>query len=160
MGGSLLQLIAKGPQDDYLTVNPDISYFKTVYRRPTHFSIEPIPCYFTGETNFGNLISCQIPRKGDLINRIWLEIELPESNNDWYWVPYPGLRLIKEIWIEIGGQVIHKLYSDWLYIWNELTLSIGKKERWNECIGSSNISSSCSKLMIPIPFWFSKENVI
>jgi hypothetical protein len=43
------------------------------------------------------------------------------------WVDSVGLRLIKNVEIEIGGQRIDKHYADWMYIWNELSLPVGKR---------------------------------
>ena len=45
------------PRDMYLTGNPQITFFKSVYRRHTNFAIESIKNIFNGNTNFGNEIS-------------------------------------------------------------------------------------------------------
>ena len=71
MGGGLLQLVAYGAQDVYLTGNPQITFFKVVYRRHTNFAIEAIQ-QTSMETNIGISVSCQISRNGDLINRMYL----------------------------------------------------------------------------------------
>ena len=77
-GGGLLQLVAMGKQDTFLTGNPQISFFKMVYRRHTNFAIESQPMYFDGTANFGQRISCLIPRRGDLLGKIYLEVLLPQ----------------------------------------------------------------------------------
>ena len=69
MGGGLLQLVAYGAQDVYLTGNPQITFFKTVYRRHTNFSLESIQQTFNGNVELGNRITCQISRNGDLIHK-------------------------------------------------------------------------------------------
>ena len=51
MPGGLLQLAAYGAQDFYLTGNPQISFFKTVYRRYTNFAMEFYT--LTSENNVG-----------------------------------------------------------------------------------------------------------
>jgi hypothetical protein len=73
MGGGLLQLVAYGAQDVYLTGNPQITFFKAVYRRHTNFSIEAIEQTFNGQPSFGSRVTCQISRNGELINRIYLQ---------------------------------------------------------------------------------------
>ena len=80
MGGGLLQLVAYGAQDVYLTGNPQITFFKTVYRRHTNFSIESIKQTFNGTADFGNEVSTTIQRNADLIGKIYLETTLPEIN--------------------------------------------------------------------------------
>ena len=69
-GGGLLQLVATGKQDLFLTGNPQISFFKMVYRRHTNFATESQAMYFDGTPNFGQRITCLIPRRGDLLGRV------------------------------------------------------------------------------------------
>jgi len=83
MGGGLLQLVAYGAQDVYLTGNPQITFFKVVYRRHTNFAMEAIQQTFSGTPDFGSTVSCQISRNGDLIHRSYLQVELPAlTGND------------------------------------------------------------------------------
>ena len=67
MGGGLLQLYTKGPQDKFLTGNPTITFFKKVYRKHTNLAVEEMDQVFIGEKKFGNRIRCKIERKGDLL---------------------------------------------------------------------------------------------
>ena len=160
MGGGLLQLVAYGAQDVYLTGNPQITFFKVVYRRHTNFAVEAIQQTFSGIPNFGNTVYCQISRNGDLINRAYLEVTLPALATPDKFVNYVGLRLLKAVTIEIGGQQIDKHYSDWLYIWNELSLPIGKRYAWEQMVGADQditgeygLSTGVT-LFIPLEFWF------
>jgi hypothetical protein len=157
MGGGLLQLVAYGAQDVYLTGNPQITFFKVVYRRHTNFAMEAIQQTFSGIPNFGNTVYCQISRNGDLINRAYLEVTLPAmtANSGEKYVNYIGLRLLKSVTIEIGGQQIDKHYSDWLYIWNELSLPIGKRFAWEQMVGADqDITNDGVTLFVPLEFWF------
>jgi hypothetical protein len=114
MTGGLLQLVAYGAQDIYLTGNPQITFFKVVYRRHTNFALESIENVFSGVARFGNRVTCQLSRNGDLINRVYLVATLPtlkanytaSIDNQPKWVKSVGLRLVQNIWIEIGGQQI------------------------------------------------------
>ena len=163
MGGGLLQLVAYGAQDVYLTGNPQITFFKVAYRRHTNFAMEAIQQTFSGTADFGNTVTCQISRNGDLIHRAYLQVQLPNitTATNHKFVNYVGLRLLKSVTIEIGGQQIDKHYSDWLYIWNELTLPIGKRYAWEAMIGADNdITSgdtSGATLHIPLEFWFCRQ---
>ena len=160
-------LVAYGLENIYLTDDPQITYFKLVYRRHTNFSIEPIPQYFNITANFSNRVSSIISKNGDLINKIYLVITLPIINNlpsdiVMRWVDNIGYMLIKTVEIEVGGQVIDKHYSDWLYIWNELNKTNNQRGIDN-MIGNIPILNSYSNsknstiLYVPLQFWFCKN---
>ena len=135
MGGGLMQLVAYGAQDIYLTGNPQITFFKVVYRRHTNFSMESIKQTFSGTAGYGRDVTSTISRNGDLISRIWLEhmpdITPPVSNpTEWLtsgvgnvhgYVPNYGHALIKEVELEIGGQTIDKHTGQWMQAWSDLT---------------------------------------
>ena len=114
MGGGLLQLVAYGAQDVYLTGNPQITFFKVVYRRHTNFSIESIKQTFNGSADFGQEFSSTIQRSGDLVSRMYLETTLPSINisngvtsgtsyKAFRWLNWIGHVLIKDVNINIGG---------------------------------------------------------
>jgi len=166
MGGGLLQLVAYGAQDVYLTGNPQITFFKVVYRRHTNFAIEAIQQTFNGTPGYGQSVNCQISRNGDLINRVYLQVVLPQISGisadiaaGVRYVNYIGLRLINSVVIEIGGQQIDKHYSDWLYIWNELSLPLGKRYGYDTMVGADKDITSYNEttLYIPLEFWFCRN---
>jgi len=166
MGGGLLQLVAYGAQDVYLTGNPQITFFKVVYRRHTNFAIEAIEQTATGNSSLGSRVSFQITRNGDLIHRVYFYgvIKNTSSTHAVALVPNFGQKLLKTIELEIGGQRIDKHYSEWLYIWNELSLPIGKRDGYNVMVGanSRNIatklaSSQSYELYVPLEFWFCRN---
>ncbi|AYV79601.1 MAG: NCLDV major capsid protein [Faunusvirus sp.] len=80
MPGGLIQLASYGAQDIFLTGNPEITFFKIVYRRHTNFSIESIEESFEGIVNFGETLHCTLSNPGDLVYRMYLRVELPEIN--------------------------------------------------------------------------------
>jgi len=161
MGGGLLQLVAYGAQDVYLTGNPQITFFKVVYRRHTNFAIEAIQQTFNGTPTFGNRVTCQISRNGDLIHRVYLSvIDYTSGSTAAETVcPYFGLRLINYVEIEIGGQKIDKHYSHWMYVWNELSLPQSKKEAYQKMVGANKTLGKLDKanLYIPLEFWFCRN---
>jgi hypothetical protein len=126
MGGGLMQLVAYGAQDIYLTGNPQITFFKVVYRRHTNFSMESIEQTFNGTAAFDSAVDCTIARNGDLIHKMYIEYSpsavLTTSGGGAKNVhANVGHTLLKEMELEIGGQRIDKHYSHWLTTWNELT---------------------------------------
>jgi len=157
MGGGLLQLVAYGAQDVYLTGNPQITFFKVVYRRHTNFAIESIEQTFNGAADFGRRVTCTISRNGDLIHRMYLQVDLPAltGSNGPSWVDFVGLAMIKNVEIEIGGQRIDKMYGDWMYIWNELTQTAGKKDGYARMVGES--VTAATTLWVPLQFWFCRN---
>ena len=143
-GGGLMQLVAYGAQDIYLTGNPQITFFKVVYRRHTNFAMEAIEQTFNGSANFGKKVTCTISRNGDLIHRIYLQATLPPvvlqsadgSGAQFRWLNWVGHNLINNVELEIGGQKIDKHYGDWLHIWNELTQEAGKQAGYADMVGN------------------------
>ena len=128
MGGGLLQLVAHGAQDSALTGTPQISFFRSVYRRHTNFAVESIPQVFIGTPGFGKKITASLSRNGDLVNGCVLEVDLPSIKNkagfDFYslrWVKDLGYHLIKRISVEIGGQKIDTHTGEWMHLWNQLS---------------------------------------
>ena len=117
-----MQLVAYGAQDIYLTGNPQITFFKVVYRRHTNFSMESIEQTLNGTAGYGNKVSATISRNGDLVSRMYVEHQVTVGNhaqtdtcNNY------GHALLREVEVEIGGQRIDKHEGRWLNIWSELT---------------------------------------
>jgi hypothetical protein len=152
MGGGLMQLVAYGAQDVYLTGNPQITFWKVTYRRYTNFAIESIEQTFNGQADFGRRVTCIISRNGDLAYRTYLQITLPEINqlmgnaasvssgqNSVYarWLDFPGEQLIAQVEVEIGGQRIDRQYGDWMHIWNQLTMTSEQQRGYFKMIGNT-----------------------
>ena len=140
MGGGLMQLVAYGAQDVYLTGNPQITFWKVTYRRYTNFSMESIEQTFNGQADFGRRVTCTISRNGDLAYRTYLQVTLPEiaQSTDCLharWLDFPGHQLISQVELEIGGQRIDRQYGDWMHIWTQLTLSAEQARGYNKMIG-------------------------
>jgi hypothetical protein len=150
MGGGLLQLVAYGAQDVYLTGNPQITFFKVVYRRHTNFALESIQQTFNGTVAAGSRVTSTISRNGDLINRMYLVADMTNAKN------WDGLKLIKSVELEIGGQKIDKQYGEWMYIWNELSLPVGKQEGYKRMVAGGS-SAASGKFHIPLEFWFCRN---
>ena len=130
MGGGLMQLVAYGAQDIYLTGNPQITFFKVVYRRHTNFSMESIKQSFAGNADFGGMVEATISRNGDLVHRMYLEhtafLKAPDVGNggtdDHIAIGCDyGSHLLKTCEIEIGGQTIDKHYGHWHSVYSQLT---------------------------------------
>jgi len=156
-------LVAYGAQDVYLTGNPQITYFKTVYRRHTNFAIEAIEQQFQGTADFGKKVTCTISRNGDLINRIYLQVQFPALSVGSVWAPSPapnpfsvawtnslGHALIRYVTIEVGGQKIDTQYGEWLEIWNSLTQVSEKENGYNHMVRNTCIFSDLKSIPIQV----------
>jgi hypothetical protein len=183
MGGGLMQLVAYGAQDIYLTGNPQITFFKVVYRRHTNFAMENIQQTFSGNPSFGQRATAIVSRNGDLINSAYLNVQLPSlSDGNWYfvngtspspspgsqseyqlcWTNYVGLALIQYVTVEIGGQEIDKHYGFWMYVWQELTMTSEKAQGYKRMVGGNDAAGwlllgnalESQELHVPLDFWF------
>ena len=144
MSGALLQLVAYGAQDVFLTSQPDITYWKISFRRHTNFAMESIEQTFQGQADFGRRVTCTLARSGDLAYRTYLQVTLPEINQDLRnsegdvyarWLDYIGEQMISMYEIEIGGQRMDRQYGDFMHIWNQLTMNKDQREGYFKMIG-------------------------
>ena len=167
MGGGLMQLVAYGAQDVYLTGEPQITFFKVVYRRHTNFSCEPIVQTFSGASEFGRTVTCNVNRNGDLISKMYVIVDLEEwsPDNDAGYVSRLGHALIENAKVEIGGSKIDEQYGDWLNIWYELTRNTSHDRGYDEMIGNTSSMTAINTetkpettLYIPLQFWFNRNN--
>jgi hypothetical protein len=164
MAGGLLQLVAIGVQDLFITGNPQISLFKVVYKRHTNFAMESSRQTFDGQPDFGQSITCKLSRDGDLLHRIFIEVDLPklESQNGATisWVNAIGHALIEQVDLYIGENLIDRHYGEWLEIWSELALDSSKRNGYNNMVSKYESFTSVSgslTLFIPLQFWFCRN---
>ena len=174
MPGGEVQLVAYGEENIYLNNDPQITFFKVVYRRYTNFSIETVQTNFIYQANFGKKISCEVSKLGDLIHKMWLVIELPDipilydltntvdNKLKFAWARKIAYVLIDYVELEISGQVISKMWGEWLNVLDELNYT-NFNSSLNQYIGNLPeiyIPKTTSKgvksyiLHIPMYFWF------
>lgn len=158
--GGLLQLVAVGRQDIYLSGNPQTTFFKQVYRRYTNFSIETQRIPIDTAVGFGKLHSLTVPQQGDLLSQLVLEVDLPAVNasgavtntgcsgiqtlpnttssnntaNTYSWVNGIGHAMIEYVSIQIGQQEIDRQTGEWLQIWSRLSTPKSKIDGFNTMI--------------------------
>lgn len=164
-GEGLLQLVANGIQDIHLTSDPQITFWKSVYKRYTNFARELIVQTFSGQVGFGRQMQAVVSRNGDLINQVYFAFELPaieaDVNNgstEVYWTNCIGHAIIQEIEVQIGGQTIDKQYGEWMAIWHELCCAhvefselTGRRYTVKQLVQDSQ---SRRQFYTPLRFWF------
>jgi hypothetical protein len=174
MGGGLLQLVAYGAQDAYITGNPHITFWKVLYKRHTNFAIEAMRVNFTGSPMYGQRVVAVVNRNADLVWKTYVEVVLPDMvtapNPDVTWTAGAqrriGYLLLKQIEVEIGGQIIDRHYGEWLYLWETLTADFSTAYKLDSMVGgslggTSTSSTACqgrpNVLYVPLQFWFNRN---
>jgi hypothetical protein len=151
MGGGLMQLVAYGAQDIYLTGNPQITFFKVVYRRHTNFAMEAIEQTINGTPTSGGTSTVTISRNGDLVHKVFV------TSTD-VTIAKDGSSLVNEVELEIGGQKIDKHYEEWNQIWNELSTPDSKAIGLKAMIGDTGtVGTEVGMCQIPLNFWFCRN---
>jgi hypothetical protein len=175
MGGGLMQLVAYGAQDIYLTGNPQITFFKVVYRRHTNFAMESIKQSGTGSAKVPatgtNDATFTISRNGDLVHRMYAVAPTTTSADV---NANAGAALLQEVSVEIGGQQIDKHYAQWLEVYAELTeynptghtrsatdIDGGTNFQNMSCMGgtmtTTGTSTVAEEISVPLQFWFCRN---
>jgi hypothetical protein len=157
MAGGLMQLVAYGAQDVYLTGNPKVTFFQAVYRRHTNFAMENIEQTVNGTPADNGRVSVTIARNGDLVSDMYIELKAKSNletgtataNADACWV---AERAVKDVELSIGGQRVDKHYQKWWRLYSELYLDESKKATWGKMTTAVN-----SQVFLPLIFFFNRN---
>jgi hypothetical protein len=137
----LMQLVSYGAQDVYISGNPQITFWKILYKRHTNFAVESIEVTFNGQADFNRRVTAVINRNADLMYKTYVQVVLPEvdctGSQEFRWLHYIGHRLIKQVEVEIGGQRIDRQYGDWMQIWTQLSQEAGTVRALDSLIGNT-----------------------
>jgi hypothetical protein len=177
----LLELVAHGIQDVFLIGNPQITFFKTVYKRHTNFSMEAYQVSLDGNVDFGNRVVAKITRYADLIHTMLLEVDLPsltsattfdqapaygpinttgKGTGNISWVNNTGHSLVNYYDLKISDNIIDRQYSEWMEIWTQLSQSESKKRGLDLMLNRNEqlvTNSGPLNLYIPMQFWFCRN---
>ena len=168
MAGGLMQLVAYGAQDVYLTGNPKVTFFQAVYKRHTNFAMEAIQQTINGTAANSQRISVTIARNGDLVGYMYAQLQPSvittanltsnNTNTDLAWV---AERAFADIELSIGGQRIDKHYQTWWRLYAELFLSDENKVQYNKmasaCNPSTTSATASNVVYLPFLFFFNRN---
>ena len=250
MGGGLLQLVAYGAQDAYLSGNPQITFWRGLFKRHTNFAMEPFRVNLTGQASWGTKHSAILGRHADLVSSCYLEVQLdtvdtltypirygrndpsngapiglanatpgfsyvvvtPGTTTTWALVGAPSYgtgagngppvgfvfvylptgafvtgdatvqlvtpigtqsparaayNMLRYVELDIGGQIIDRLYGEWMYIWTMLTHTNDKWAQLNAMMyDTGRPANTCgvagrpilgNVYHIPLPFYFARN---
>ena len=156
MAGGLMQLVAYGAQDVYLTGNPEVTFFQAKYKRHTNFAMENIEQTVNGTAANSGRVSVTVARNGDLVGDMYIQLESDEATTittaagDCNWV---AERAVNNVELSIGGQRIDKHYQKWWRMYSELYLDESKKASW----GKMTTGQANAQVFLPLIFFFNRN---
>jgi hypothetical protein len=161
MAGGLMQLVAYGAQDVYLTGNPKVTFFQAVYKRHTNFAMENIEQTVNGTASNNGRVSVTIARNGDLIGDMYVELVTSASLGTKAGVAaidscWAAERAIKDVELSIGGQRIDKHYQKWWRLYSELYLDESKKATYGK-MTTNPVASTAGTVFLPLLFFFNRN---
>ncbi len=154
MAGGLMQLVAYGAQDVYLTGNPKVTFFQAVYKKHTNFAMENIEQTLNGTPGQNGRVSVTIARNGDLVGEMYIEATLKATATA---SPYYAESLVQDIELTIGGQRIDKHYQRWWRLYSELYLDDAKKANWGKMTSAPRTTNKDGKVFLPLIFFFNRN---
>jgi hypothetical protein len=155
MGGGLIQLVAVGAQNVFISSNAGKSIWKKKYTKFRNFSTESIRQTISGTPDYGQTVSCVISRNGDLMNNMILEIQLQRGTGDAY---YPVEQLIERVVLSIGGQIIDTITHEWFRMYYEMFMTLEQENAYQNMTNfGSEPEGYIRKFYLPLPFWFSSQ---
>ena len=140
-----MQLVSYGSEDLYLTGNPQMTFFKAVYKRHTNFAYEWIPIYFEPTLSFSTndvvKMTAPLPRQGDLVRDTVILLDLPAiystEHENFRWVKFLGQNIFSYIDLVIAGQRIDRNHGQWFNIWSTISKDNSNQAAYLEMIGMS-----------------------
>jgi hypothetical protein len=151
MAGGLMQLVAYGAQDVYLTGNPEVTFYQAKYKRHTNFAMENIEQTVNGTPANSGRVSVTVARNGDLVGDMYLELVSAAADSQAAcWV---AERAINNVELSIGGQRVDKHYQKWWRLYSELYLDESKKSNW----GKMTTAATGKTVYLPLIFFFNRN---
>ncbi len=180
--GNIIQIEAKGPEDSMLYGNPQVSYFRQVYKRSTNFAMDYFKIaenYFI-HADFGTTVKVKLPMRADLLGGLYLKVKFTDLKrvNNFYnpdgsttkdpqftsYVNGIGFQFIDEIKLIFNGSVVERLNGECIFLYNELHNSQNRKKSFYRMtrfyedsfrIGYTNTTDVMTYLHIP--FFFTRD---
>jgi len=167
MAGGLMQLVAYGAQDVYLTGQPKVTFFQAVYKRHTNFAMENIQQTVNGTPSNSGRVSVTIARNGDLVGNMYVRLQPTQlnysnltstgANIDTNWV---AERAIAAVELTIGGQRIDKHYQTWFRLYAECFLGESDKINYGKMASSpapTTDNTNVNSVYLPLLFFFNRN---
>lgn len=170
MTSGRIQLAATGLQDEFLTGEPDITYFEQVYKKHTKFALETLDNVFNNQSiNFGDTIRGTVERRGDLIRNIYFRVQIPELTGGVGYTDSIGNALIEYADLIIGGQLIQRVNGEFMEIYNQMFLNDAQQTGVSATVGTTGTRTGLGPAVAPlyprtvflnIPFYFRRNDTL
>ena len=109
MSGGIAQLVAVGAQDAHLVGQPEVSFFRSNYKRHTNFAQTVERQVIQGNPSAGSMSTVRFERKGDMVGYVYIaptKSGIAHKLTSAQWVA-----AISKVELLIGGQVIDEQTS-------------------------------------------------
>ena len=166
MGGSMIQLLAYGAQDVYITGSPQVTYFKAIYKRYSNFAMEFYKNNINDAPNNGSTLRIPVTRYGDLIGQMFFELPVnmsilanyttTGSTPDVCWL---SERAFSSIELQIGNITIDKHYKHWWRIYSEVFMDNNTRNKYDKlttCLAPSSTTTP-QVVYLPLHFFFNRN---
>lgn len=176
-GAEVIQILAKGRQDNDITGRSEITWFRSMYKKPTHHAMVPAELQFAGVVDFGRKPHCVIDRSADLVGPMTLKATLPAITADGLgaglsWVNEVGHKLVDKVTLKVGSAVVDEHTGLWLSLWSKMSLPAGKVAGYNNMIGNVSALTGAfpafaaaagatipeTTIHVPMQFTFNRES--
>jgi hypothetical protein len=144
MAGGLMQLVASGAQNQYVSSGNEMSFWQQNFRRPTNYSMESVRQTFITKPvlEYGgrSTFTCRVGRVADLLANVYFSFQLPDIYSDekyrFQWIKNVAQYMIYSYSIRVDTTLIDQSYGEWMDIWNDLTLPTSKKTTFDRMTGN------------------------
>tara|TARA_Y200000002_G_scaffold14089_2_gene11331 strand:+ start:5218 stop:6870 length:1653 start_codon:yes stop_codon:yes gene_type:complete len=157
MAGGLLNILATGNNNLFLTGNPCKTFFKVAYVKYTNFGLQKFRIDYDGLRELrlteDSHFTFKIPRYAELLMDTYIVVTLPDiwspvyapcedtsnrwSPYDFKWIREIGTQMIKEVTINCGGLMLQKYTGQYMGAMVERDFSSEKKDLFNEMTGNT-----------------------
>ena len=152
MSGGVVQLVAVGPQDAWLTGKPEVSFYRSNYKRYTHYSNSVERQVIQGTPIANGISTIRFEKKGDLLSYVYLNIRDSNGANlvnpDW-------TRIIDKVELLIGGQIVDTQDIEYM---TDIEPIVGAQTFSQRYLNNNSTTFNNQKnSFLPLKFFFCKD---
>lgn len=159
--GTFVQLLSRGPQDVFLSYNPEISFFRQMYKRYTNFAVEHFEDKFSTTVRFGTRNTVTVSKRGDLVGSMILRVVLPNLNiPGGTWKQTIGYNIMDTCVLRIGDTQVQTIDSAWMDIDDKMFCPDSKLLGLNKLVKRDEVlyTDQPHELLIPLKFFCCKKS--
>ena len=152
MSGGVVQLVAVGPQDAWLTGKPEVSFYRSNYKRYTHYANSVERQVIQGTPIAGGISTIRFEKKGDLLSYVYLTVR---DSNGAQMVNLDWTKVIDKVELMIGGQIVDTQDIEYMTDIEPITGAQNYSQRY---LNSNSATFNNQKnSFLPLKFFFCKD---